>query len=54
MAIFWSGLEKGHEGKDRIWDDFKVIILNDLENILGLIKIHKQQFEGRTLNWRHT
>lgn len=45
-------LQRGNEGEDRILDDFKVTILNDSENVIALIKMHKQQFEGRTLRWR--
>lgn len=41
-------MEKGSEGEERILDDFKVTILNDWENVIALIKMHKQQFEGRT------
>lgn len=44
--------EKGNEGEDRILDDFKVTILNESENGKALIKMHKQQLEGRTHRWR--
>lgn len=46
-----DSMKKGNED-DRISDDFKVTILNESEDIIALIKMHKEQLEGRTLRWR--
>lgn len=46
-----GSIEKRNDGENRILD-FKVTILNEPENGIALIKMHKQQLERRTRRWR--